>query len=334
MKILVLGGTSFLGRTYVEQALALGHDVTTFNRGVTGPDVAGVEAVRGDRTVEDDLAKLSGRTWDAVIDTSGFVPKVVGASVRALADSGTYVFVSTIAVYRDWPAATVDEPAPLHACPPTAGPDDGDDGELKAGCERAVVRECGGGGALLLRPGVILGPYENIGRLPWWLRRVARGGEVLALGPDPQRSFQQIDARDCVTFTFNALESERTGAYNLVSRPGATTYGSFLQAFAAATGSDAELVWPPDDVLVEAGIVRWDDELPLWSPLGEEPAAWEVDVEHAYDAGLRCRPFEQTAKDTWAWLQDGGTPTGRHADALGIDPGKEQRILAAVRGRA
>ena len=332
MKILVLGGTSFLGRTYVEQALAAGHDVTTFNRGMTGPDIDGVEAVRGDRTVGDDLAALAGRTWDAVLDTSGFVPKVVGASVRALADSGTYVFVSTVAVYRDWPAVPVDEPAPLHACAPTAGPDDGDYGELKAGCERAVVRECGGGGALLLRPGVILGPYENVGRLPWWLRRVARGGEVLALGPDPQRRFQQIDVRDVVTFTFDALASERTGAYNLVSRPGATTYGSFLQACVAATGSDAQLVWPDDAALREAGVEPWD-ELPLWSPLDTEPAAWEVDVDHAYDAGLRCRPVEQTARDTWAWLEDGGAPTGRHADRLGIDPDTEQRVLAAVRAR-
>lgn len=330
MRLLVLGGTAFVGRALVEDALARGWAVTTFNRGRTGRDHPDVEAVHGDRTVAADLEQLRGRAWDAVVDTCGYVPRDVLATAELLApQTAAYAFVSTIGVYHDWPDAPVDEAAPLFDCPPDAGPDDGDYGTLKAGCERAVVAACGIDGSLLLRPGVILGPYENVGRLPWWLRRIAEGGPVLAPGPDPQRPMQLVDARDLAAFTLDALTADRRGPYNVVSRPGAVTYGRWLGACVQVTGSGAELVWVDDQVLLDAGVEPWQ-ELPLWMPPAQSPYAWGADVERAHADRLRGRPIEDTVRDTWAWLSEGGDvgPQPLDRPGLGIDRDKEQRILA------
>jgi 2'-hydroxyisoflavone reductase len=189
MRLLVIGGTAFLGRAAVEAALARGDSVTTFNRGRSGPDLPGVETLRGDRTVAADLRVLRGREFDAVLDTSGFVPRVVGMSAQLLARATeTYAFVSSVSVYAEWPAKPVDEAAAIFDCAPDAGPDDGDYGALKAGSERAVSVAFGER-MLLLRPGLILGPHENVGRLPAWLSRIARGGRVLAPG-DPGTRMQ------------------------------------------------------------------------------------------------------------------------------------------------
>jgi 2'-hydroxyisoflavone reductase len=244
-----------------------------------------------------------------------------------------YAFISTVGVYRDWPKEPADEAAPLFDCAPTAGPDDGDYGTLKAGCERAVVEDYGDR-ALLLRPGIILGPHENVGRGPWWLRRIAEGGQVLAPG-DPDTPIQEVDARDLAIFTLDGLERGLGGPYNVVSRPGHTTFGGWLQACVDATGSGAELVWAPDDVLRDAGVQEWF-ELPLWMAQDEAPHRWHVDVERAHRDGLHCRPIEDTVRDTWAWLQEGGPlPPPRpgmatHGMRHGIDPDKEQRILATL----
>ncbi|HEX2361668.1 MAG TPA: NAD-dependent epimerase/dehydratase family protein, partial [Jiangellaceae bacterium] len=168
MRILVIGGSVFLGRAFVTEALRRGHEVTTFNRGLTGADVPGVEIVRGDRQLTADLERLvDDRRWDAVVDVCGFAPRVVGESVRLLSGhADSYLFVSSISAIRDWPAEPVDEASARHECAPDAGPE-GDYGVLKAGCERAV--ETGfGGRVLIISPGLILGPHENVGRLPWW----------------------------------------------------------------------------------------------------------------------------------------------------------------------
>jgi 2'-hydroxyisoflavone reductase len=333
--LLVLGGTVFLGLAYVEEALARGHLVTTFNRGRSAADDPRVEAIHGDRTEAGALDVLRGRQFDAVVDTSGFVPRVVGASARVLVDgTDRYVFISTVGASAEWPARPSDESAPRFDCAADAGPDDGDYGTLKAGCERAV-EEVYAERALVVRPGVILGPHENIGRLPSWLDRMARGGRVLAPG-DPAEELQLIDGRDIALWTLDLLErGAGEGIYNLVGPPGNATYGSWLGDCVEVTGGDAELVWVEDAFLLEQEVEPWS-ELPLWLPMdGESDYGWKAPVARAEAEGLRTRPVRETVEDTWAWMQAGGRPNTR-ADRPrhGLAADKEQRILAAWDARA
>ncbi|MEV0821090.1 NAD-dependent epimerase/dehydratase family protein [Nonomuraea rubra] len=336
MKVLVMGGSGFLGRAVVETALAQGHEVTTFNRGRSGADVPGVEAVRGDREAPADLARLAeGRSWDVVVDTSGYVPRVVGESVRMLSGrAATYAFVSSVSAVDGFPAKPAVEEAPGWACAPDAGPDDGDYGVLKAGCERAVEQGFDGS-ALIVRPGVILGPHEDVARLPWWLTRISRGGRVLAPG-DPSAPLQLVDARDVASFTLGQAARGASGDFLVTGPAGETTYGSWLAACVSATGSGAELVWVDDAFLVEREAGAFV-ELPLWSPPSEiRDHFWSVPTAKAEAAGLRTRPAAETVRDTWAWLreipEDKRTygKTNRH----GMDAEKEAAILAAWDARS
>jgi 2'-hydroxyisoflavone reductase len=337
MRVLVIGGSMFLGRAVVEEALRRGDEVTTFNRGRSRPDLPGVEAVHGDREVTDDLRRLvDGREWDVVIDVCGFVPRSVLRSARFLSGHARhYTYISTIRAHVDWPAKAIDENSPLHECPSDA--EDGEYEVLKTGCGRAV-EEYFDGGVLIIEPGVIIGPHEHVGRLPWWLTRIAKGGRVLAPG-DPGRQLQLIDARDIAAFTVARAAEETTGRFVTSGVPGSATFGSWLSACRAATGSAAELVWVPDQVLLEHDVQQLF-ELPLW--LADSPAsaaAWRASPTKALAAGLVCRPVEETVRDTWQWLREipedqrsFGTSAVRH----GIAPDKEARILAAwdVRRRA
>jgi len=186
MRLLVLGGTRFVGWAVVTAAVERGWDVTTFNRGRSGADAAGLRALRGDRTRMEDLARLvDAGAWDAVVDTSGYVPRETLAVCECLEPAaGRYVFMSTVSVYRGWPVEPLSEGSEVLYCPPDAGPEYGEDvkdgptryGYQKSGCELAVTQTFGAGRAAILRPGVMLGPREYVGRLPWWLRRVALGG--------------------------------------------------------------------------------------------------------------------------------------------------------------
>ncbi|MEV5407559.1 NAD-dependent epimerase/dehydratase family protein [Thermopolyspora sp. NPDC052614] len=343
MKVLVIGGTVFQGRAIVAEALRRGHEVTTFNRGRSAPDVEGVEAVRGDRQATADLERLvNGREWDFVVDVCGFVPRVVAESARLLSGrAATYAFVSSISAVSGYPASVVDESSPLYECSPDAGPDDGPDGGdygvLKAGCERAVEKYFDGN-RLIVVPGLILGPHENVGRLPTWLRRVHRGGRFVAPG-DPGRPLQLIDARDIAIFTLDQAERGVDDRFLLTGPPGGTTFGDLLADCAAVTGSTAEPVWMDDQFLLDHGVQPWL-ELPLWAP--EQPDwtfVWQISTAKAQAAGLRCRPITETVRDTWAWLRDLGVPDKliRYRDTVpepGIDPGKESRILAAWDARA
>lgn len=328
----MLGGSVFLGRALVVEALRRGHDVTTFNRGITGVDVAGVEAIRGDREVTADLQHLvDGRRWDAVVDVCGFTPRVVGESARLLSGhADSYLFVSSISAIRDWPAEPVDEHSALYECPPDAGPDYGDYGVLKAGCERAIVSEFGGL-VLIISPGLILGPHENVGRLPWWLRRIARGGQVLAPG-DPDRQLQVIDARDIAGYGLDQITAGADGRFLTSGVRGNTTFGRLLGDCVEATGSDAELTWVDDRFLFENGVEEWT-ELPLWTTGGPETAAvWLPSSAKALAAGLRCRPVTDTVRDTWAWIASGEADVlavYREMPRHGIDRAKEDEILAA-----
>lgn len=335
-RLLVLGGSWFLGRAVVEEALDRGWEVTTFRRGQTGHDVSGVTTIRGDRTNPDDLARLAaGGPWDAAVDTSSFVPRETLAVAKALEPVvGRYVLISTVSVYAGWPVEPLTEESRVLDCPSDAGPDFGFDGDpgpsvygfTKAGCERAVTEVFGHDRTVLLRPGVILGPYEYVGRLPWWLHRVARGGRVLAPG-QPDRRIQPVDVRDVSTFALHTATADGpVGTFN-VTASGRETMNDFLTACQQATGSDATFTWITDEEwLVAQGVAQWT-ELPLWRTYR---GAWAVDSAKARDAGLITRPLADTATDTWAWLHDGeGAVAHERANEQGIAPDKERAILDA-----
>ncbi|GAA4838907.1 NAD-dependent epimerase/dehydratase family protein [Kitasatospora terrestris] len=341
MRILVLGGGWFLGPAVVTDALARGWEVTTFNRGRSGRLIAGAEAVHGDRERPEDLARLAGQgPWDAVVDTSASAlsPRDVLAGVRALESvAGRYVYVSTVAVYEGWPIEPLNTDSPVWAAPADAGPEpaqmpDGvsgvnpDYGRRKAGTERAVVDTFGLARTSLLRPGVILGPGEYVGRLPWWLRRAERGGRILAPG-DPSRSIQSVDVRDVAAFVLDQVHRVGHQVHNLAAPIGRESMGGFLQACLDVTDSSGELVWVEDEILLRQGLRQWT-ELPLW---WTHPGVSAIDASSAVAAGFRSRPLAETVADTWAWLSCGNVPVPHRRWARhGIDPDKERDILESV----
>lgn len=328
MRLLVLGGTRFLGRAVVDMALSQGVEVTTFTRGVSGQPPTQVEALHGDRTQPGDLDVLRGRDFDLVVDTSGYVPSVVGQSARLLADRvGHYVFVSSINAYPGWPTEQVRNDSPTHDCPPDAGADDGDYGYLKVGCERAVEQYFAGR-CTQARAGLIIGPHDNSGRLPWWVNRVAHGGRVLAPGR-PTTSMSLVDARDLALWFLHCGRTGVTGAYAATSLPGQTSFGEMLELCRQVTGSDADFEWVPDEVLVAHDVAGWV-ELPLWLPVDGHEHVWDVDTRAARSAGLTCRPVADSLADVWHWLASSEVPPPR-ADLprAGMSPERERDILAA-----
>ena len=333
MRLLVLGGTHHVGRAAVEHALDRGDAVTTVNRGLAGPAAAGVDARTADRRTPGALADALGDDeWDAVLDTWSFEPRVVRESARLLADRvGHYGYVSSRSVYS-WPIPSgADESAPVVEADP-AGSESGDYAADKRGGELAVL-ESFGDRCLLARAGLILGPYEVVGRLPWWLGRIARGGRVAAPGP-VDRPLQYVDGRDLVGWMIRAAEAGTVGAFNAVSQPGHTTIGALLDACLAATGSGAELVWLTPEQVEAAGVSGWTS-LPIWvPPTGELAALHDGDTSAAQEAGLVCRPVEETVSDTWAWLQREGwpEPPSRRAGEIGLSAEQEARLLAPEAG--
>jgi nucleoside-diphosphate-sugar epimerase len=336
MRLLVLGGTRFVGHAVVAAAVRRGWEVATLNRGISGPDVRGVRALRGDRAKAADLARAAGAgPWDAVVDMSGYVPReVLAACERLEPATRRYVFMSTVSVYRGWPAEPLTEASEVLYCPPDAGPEYGEDtedgptayGYQKSGCELAVTSTFGAGRSTVLRPGVVLGAREYVGRLPWWLHRVAAGGRVLAPG-SPDRSIQPVDVRDLAEFTISAAGTKISGAYNITAPTGRETFGGMLGACARVTGSDAEFVWVTDEQLLAQGVRQWS-EIPLWRTF---PGVWRVDSAAAQAKGLSCRPLAATVEDTWRWMRDTSAPTGdQRAGEIGISREREQRILERV----
>lgn len=328
-----MGGTEFVGRAVAEEALARGWEVTVFNRGRHAPP-PGATALRGDRTADGGLAALKETAggWDIVVDTwSGAPAAVRDAAVVLARRAGCYAYVSSRSVYTYPPPAGLDETGPLV----DASPDDeaaADYAGAKRGGEMAVEAAFGDRG-LLVRAGLILGPYENIGRLPWWLLRVSRGGEVLAPGPR-DLPLQYVDARDLAVWTLEAAGRGLGGPYNLVSPPGHATMGGLLESCVRVTGSGARLRWTDPGPILAAGVRPWTD-LPVWIPPGEfHGAMHRGDVSRAVAAGLRCRPVERTVADTWAWLCAlGGEPPLRpDRPRVGLAPGKEAEILRTAGG--
>ncbi|WP_202528752.1 NAD-dependent epimerase/dehydratase family protein [Streptomyces sp. SID486] len=337
MRLLVLGGTEFVGRAVVEAALGRGWEVTVFHRGRHRPP-PGVRSLHGDRTAPGGLAALAadGGAWDAVVDTWSAAPRAVHEAARLLSGrAGRYVYVSSRSVYA-WPVpAGAGEDAPLveGAAADAAASDYARD---KRGGELAAVAAFGTGGSLLVRAGLILGPYENVGRLPWWLTRIARGGPVLAPGPR-ELAVQLIDVRDLAAWLLTAVERELGGPFDLVGPPGHTTMGELLEACVRVTGADAGLRWYEPEVILDAGIAPWT-ELPVWVPPGGEAydAMHRADVSRALATGLVCRPVDETVADTWRWLTGIGGVAPRRPDrtGAGLDPGVEARVLAGGGGVA
>lgn len=337
MRVLVIGGTVFVGRAVVAEALAMGAEVTVFNRGRSGPAADGVEQVTGDRTVPADLEALRGRPFDVVVDTCGYVPAEVTLSADLLAPTcGRYAFVSTINVFPDWP-----EQADYHARGAWDGDPDAtrDDvpadlvdaqpyGWLKAGCERAVVRAVGPDRAAVLRGGSIVGPDDGaVGRLPWWIDRVARGGEVLVPGP-PEEPVALVDARDLARFALTGP----AGVFETGGPAGRDTRADLMAACRAVTGSDARFTWVDPDWLAAQGVTVWT-EVPLWVPAAEGPGVFAHDNAAAARAGFAWRPLADTVADTWTWQRSvpgGWRPTER---TPGLDPAREAELLAAWHAR-
>ncbi|MFJ6380125.1 NAD-dependent epimerase/dehydratase family protein [Kitasatospora sp. NPDC092039] len=341
MRILVLGGGWFLGPAVVAGAVARGWDVTTFTRGRSGSPMPGATAVHGDRERPDDLARLAERgPWDAVIDTSASAlsSRDVLAGARALEPvANRYVYVSTVAVYEGWPTDPLNPGSAVWAA--LAGADQELEqppartsginpvyGRRKAGTERAVVDTFGLARTSLLRPGVLLGPGEYVGRLPWWLDRAKRGGRILAPG-DPSRSIQPVDVRDAAVFALDQALRVGHQVHNLAAPIGRETMGGLLQACVEATGSSGTLVWVQDDVLLRHGLRQWT-ELPLW---WTHPGTSAIDASSAREAGFVSRPLAETVADTWAWLSEGNRPVPHRRWARhGLDPDKERAVLASV----
>jgi nucleoside-diphosphate-sugar epimerase len=313
MRLLLLGGPRFVGRAVIEAAVARGHTLTLFNRGLTNPDLyPELERLRGDR--DGGLDALGDREWDAVIDTCGYFPRIVRMSARGLQDRvGRYAFVSSISVYADV-SEGVDEDSPLGTVDDETTEDLGAEheryGPLKALCEREV-QEALGERAFIVRPGLLVGPHDPTGRFTYWPHRLARGGEMLAPGP-PERLVQFIDVRDLSEWLVRMVEADSSGVFN-VTGAGAS-WGDLLDG--------ADVTWVSDAFLVDQGVGEWM-ELPLWISDPAWAGMHRADVSRALAAGLSFRPLSLTVEDTLA-----------HASlvaGVGLDPQRERTLLDAWR---
>ncbi|HVL31953.1 MAG TPA: NAD-dependent epimerase/dehydratase family protein, partial [Actinomycetota bacterium] len=308
MNILVLGGTIFLGRHIVEAARAAGHTVTLFNRGRSNPGLfEDVERLVGDRA--GDLSALEGRTWDAVIDTCGYFPRLVRKTSELLAGSvHHHVFISSISAYEDVSRPGMDETTPVGRLDdPTTEEITGDTyGPLKVLCEEAV-EEAAPGRALIVRPGLIVGPHDPTDRFTYWPRRIAKGGRYLAPG-SPDRGVQVIDARDLARWIIHCVERRTTGVFNATGPQHPIPIGELFETARRESGSDASPVWVVDDFLTACDVVPWMG-LPLWLPDEPDSAGFmAVSVERAVAAGLTFRPISETIRDTLEWDRERGEP--------------------------
>jgi 2'-hydroxyisoflavone reductase len=330
VRLLVLGGTVFLGRAVVDAALADGHEVTIFTRGRTNPDLyPEVERLVGDR--DGGLGPLADGAWDAVVDTSGFVPRIVRQSAELLRDAvGRYVFVSSVSVYADF-SAPPDETSPVaELADPASEEVMRDYGALKAACEQVVEEVYGGERAVIVRPGLIVGPHDPTGRFTYWPRRIAEGGRVIAPGR-PEAPVQVIDVRDLGEWVVNLADEGPGGVFNAVGPAVPLTFGGLFDACRAAIGSDAEPVWVDDEVLLAAGVEPWS-ELPLWLAGHEHAGMLQASHARAIAAGLRFRALEDTIRATLEWDRSVGGEPPRQSDgryqAQTLTRDRERELLA------
>jgi 2'-hydroxyisoflavone reductase len=338
VKLLVLGGTRFLGRHFVDAALARGHSVTLFTRGQQPvPWGSRVRALVGDRDPfkPPGLGALKGGEWDAAIDTSGYVPRIVAAGADALVGRvPRYLFVSSLSVYARPDRPMLDEHAPLAELADADTEDIlANYGALKAACERAITA-CYGLGATIVRPGLIVGPYDATDRFGYWVARFRapallgdRGPLAVVHGP-PERPVQFIDARDLAAFMLDLVETDRTGTFNACSNAGQWSMRDVVDALRSAPGPMPEPVWVDDATLLASGVQPWVG-LPLWIPASDPDSTgfMEFDCRRAAGAGLVPRPLTSTIADTAAWLQSRDN-AGAWKVVLG---GAREREIAAAR---
>jgi 2'-hydroxyisoflavone reductase len=320
MRLLVIGGTVFLGRHLVSLALAAGHQVTALNRGThVLEEQAGVERLIADR--EGDLNILAGRTFDAVVDTCGYRPETVRHSVNVLGRAvGTYIFISTVSAYGDFTEIGISESTPVKYTKPG---EQGDYGSLKADCEK-VIEELAPTNSLVIRPGLIVGPYDPTDRFTYWPARFALGGQV-AVPARLDRVVQFIDVRDLAAWLLHLADVQARGIYIATGPQERLTLGDFFDECEEAVGKSAEMIRIEDAVLEKAGVAPWS-ELPLWIPASKKNFAgiMRLDRSKSVAAGLACRRVVTTIKDTLAWDQTRDPSAPR---AAGLSAEKEEQLL-------
>jgi nucleoside-diphosphate-sugar epimerase len=325
VRILIVGGTRFVGRYLTAEASDRGHEVTVLHRGTSCAGAPGVEHLHADRDA--DLGLLDGRAWDATIDTCAYRPEQVRSLAGALAGrGGHHLLISTISVYADLPGPGRDEGAPLQA-PLGLSADDPADvppplayGRLKVGCE--LVARSRHPSLLIVRPTFVIGPHDHTGRFPAWVARVARGGVVLAPGPD-SAPFQYIDVRDLARLCVDQVE--RGAAGTLHATAPSITWGELFAGLLEAVGSAGTAVtWAPSSWLAGRGVGR--RELPLWVGSDEPDPVFQLDPGRALAAGLEVRPLADTIGDTARWLAAPGAAAG--LPQLGLTPAREAELLS------
>jgi 2'-hydroxyisoflavone reductase len=336
MKILILGGTKFLGRHLTEAALKSGHEVTLFNRGATNPGLfPSVEHLHGDR--DGGLDALKGRKWDVAVDTCGYVPRLVKASAELLADQVEhYTFISSISVYQETMAPHEDENGPvIELEDPTVEAILEYYGGLKVLCERAAEAAMPGR-VLQVRSGLIVGPHDHSDRFTYWPVRISLGGEVLAPGK-PDLPVQFIDGRDQAAWILRMAEARKAGIYNVTGPDTKLTLGEVLETCQTVSGSDASLTWVSDDFLVEQGVTPYT-EMPLWIPANYNNIQ-TVNIDKALADGLAFRPVADIVRDTLKWnagrtgsdaVNWGGSPKPR----AGMMQERERELLDAWKQKA
>ena len=331
MNLLILGGTKFFGRHLVDSALARGHEVSLFNRGKTNPGLfPQLETIIGDR--EHDLDKLSGRAWDAVIDVAGYVPRIVRLSASSVERNvARYVFISSISAYDDssFKKIGIDENDPVgiwkdetdETSPETYGP-------RKAACEKVAQDVFGEDRALIVRPGLIVGPHDGTDRFTYWSLRVARGGDVLA--PEkPDVPAQIIDARDLSDFTIKLIEEGASGIFNATGPDYELTLGAMLETCKQVSGSDANFKWASVDFLNQHKVEAWSD-MPVWIPDTEADQGFSrMNISKAIKEGLKFRPLSDTVRDTIAWAN---TRPANHEWRAGLKEDREKELLKQLNG--
>jgi len=326
-RILILGGTGFLGPATVDAAVARGHELTLFNRGKTRPGLfPNIETLLGDRDPEkgEGLNALRGRKWDAVIDNSGYFPRQVAASAKLLArNAGQYIFISSISVYADNSAEGQDESAKLATTPdPTVEKVTNDTfGPLKALCEKASA-EAFGARTTVVRPGYIVGPDDPSGRFTYWPVRMDRGGDVLVPGA-PADPVQIIDVRDLGAWLITLIEQGTHGTFNAAGPKDRLAWGELVQACRKATGAATSLTWVPGEWIRKEA----DEQFPIWAPYGGETRGFHTwKNERALKAGLKFRPYTETAADTLKWYRS--QPAEGRTKLAGPVAAKEAELLA------
>ncbi len=323
MKILIIGGTRFLGRHLVESALAREHEVTLFNRGKSNPDLfKQVQTIRGDR--EKDLDQVSG-AYDAVIDTCGYFPRIVRMSAEALKEKvRSYIFISSISVYDGFSKIGINESDPVgKIADETIEEITGESyGPLKALCEKAV-QDVFGDRALIVRPGLIVGPHDPTDRFTYWPVRVARGGDVLT--PEkPEIPIQVIDVRDLADFIVELIQQNVSGVFNATGPEHELTLGAMLDTCKQVSASDADFKWASVEFLEKNKVAPWSD-MPVWVPDAPEDAGFSrVDISKAIRAGLKFTPLEATIRGTLEWEK---SRPSDHEWRAGLKPEREKELL-------